>query len=94
MKDSGAFLTAPRYAVNRSQPFYSGSWHPDDVLGLDRSSYRYRMNDIVRFIEKFRVLQGKVIDLQMDASRGELHTPNIVLKLIREGKYGPMADHT
>jgi hypothetical protein len=62
-KDSGAFLTSPRYAVNRNQPLYGGKWHPDDVLGINRSKYRYRRSDIASFAQKFDLLGSKIRDL-------------------------------
>jgi hypothetical protein len=85
-KDSGAFLTSPRYAVNRNQPYYGGEWHSDDVLVVDRSKYRYRMSDIATFAQKFDLLGSKVRDLMMEASRGEHKMPNIVERLIKAGK--------
>jgi hypothetical protein len=85
-KDSGAFLTSPRYAVNRNQPFYGGKWHPDDVLGIDRSKYRYRMSDIATFAQKFDLLGSKIRDLMMEAVHTEHRMPKIVERLLKEGK--------
>jgi hypothetical protein len=87
-KDSGYFLVSPRYAVNRNQPYYGGGWHPDDVLGVDSSKYRYRMTDIVTFAQKFDLLASKVREFTTDASHGDSKLPNIVERLIVEGKLG------
>lgn len=85
-KDSGAFLTSPRYAVNRNQPYYGGMWHSDDVLAFDGSKYRYRMSDIVTFAQKFDLLGSKIRDLMMEAAHGEHQIPKIVERLMKEGK--------
>lgn len=85
-KDSGFFLTSPRYAVNRNQPYYGGKWHSDDVLATDRSKYRYRMGDIAVFARKFELLGSKVRDLMMETSHTERRIRRIVERLVNEGK--------
>jgi len=86
-KRSGFFLTSPRYAIKRNEPYYGGKWHPDDVLGgIDRSKYRYRMKDIIVFSEKFRLLAAKMLELLIEAAHGEHKIPKIVERLLSEGK--------
>jgi hypothetical protein len=92
-KDSGAFLTSPRYAVNRNQSFYGGKWHPDDVLVIDRSKYRYRMSVIATFAQKFDLLGSRIGDLMMEATHTERGIPKIVERLLKEGKLDLQASH-
>lgn len=92
VQDSGSFLTSPKYAVNRNQPFYGGKWHVDDVLGIDRSKYRFRTMDIAAFTEKFNLLSNKIFELIIDCTKEEAQLPKIVIRLLREGKIGPGAE--
>lgn len=82
---SGHFLTAPNYAINRSQPYIGGEWHADDVLGVDRSLYRYRAAEISILEEKFVLLGAKARELQCLAAKGEHRLPKIVLDLAEKG---------
>ena len=88
-KNSGYFLTSPPYAISRNQPHFGGVWHKDDVLGSDRSKYRYRASDIFLFASTFRILRDQAWHLMHECSFHETRVPNIIARLSLEAKIGP-----